>query len=58
VQDLLRADEGNTAGFFPWGQDLVQFQEYVFLVVRNQWEMGARNMTEGYNIWAKFTYAF
>jgi hypothetical protein len=30
----------------------------MFFSLRNQWEMGARNKTEGYNLRGKFTYAF
>ena len=58
VQDLLRADEGYRSQVFSIGPGLWYNHKNMFFSLRNQWEMGAKNKTEGYNIWAKFTYAF
>jgi len=58
VQELLRADEGYRSQVFAAGPGIWYQHKNMFFELRNQWEMGARNKTEGYNIWAKFTYAF
>jgi len=58
VQDLLRNDEGNHSRVFAVGPGIWYNYKNMFFSLRNQWEMAARNKTEGYNIWGKFTYAF
>ncbi len=58
VQDLLRADEGHHSQVFAVGPGIWYQNKNMFFSLRNQWEMAAENKTEGYNIWAKFTYAF
>lgn len=58
VQDLLRADEGHHSQVFSVGPGIWYNYKNMFFSLRNQWEMGAKNKTEGYNIWGKFTYAF
>ncbi len=58
VADLLRADEGYRSTVFAVGPGIWYNHQNMFFSLRNQWEMGAENKTEGYNIWAKFTYAF
>ena len=58
VQELLKADEGYRSQVFAIGPGIWYNYKNMFFELRNQWEMGAQNKTEGYNIWAKFTYAF
>lgn len=58
VSDLLRADEGYHSQVFAVGPGIWYNHKNMFFSLRNQWEMAAENKTEGYNIWAKFTYAF
>jgi hypothetical protein len=58
VQDLLRKDEGNHSRVFAMGPGIWYNYKNMFFSLRNQWEMGARNKSEGYNLWGKFTYAF
>ncbi len=58
VQELLRADEGNRSTVFAAGPGIWYNHKNMFFSLRNQWEMAAENKTEGYNVWAKFTYAF
>jgi len=58
VQELLRADEGMHSEVFAVGPGIWYNHKNMFFSLRNQWEMAAKNKTEGYNIWAKFTYAF
>ncbi|HEB68692.1 MAG TPA: hypothetical protein ENI88_03615 [Desulfobulbus sp.] len=58
VQELLKADEGYRSQVFAVGPGVWYNYKNMFFSLRNQWEMGAKNKTEGYNIWAKFTYAF
>ena len=58
VQDLLRADEGYRSTVFAVGPGIWYNNKNMFFSLRNQWEMAAENKTEGFNIWAKFTYAF
>jgi hypothetical protein len=58
VQDLLRADEGHHSTVFAVGPGIWYNHKNMFFSLRNQYEMAAENKTEGYNIWAKFTYAF
>ena len=58
VQDLLRADEGSHSTVFAAGPGIWYNHKNMFFSLRNQWEMAAENKTEGYNVWAKFTYAF
>ncbi len=56
--DLLRADEGMRSKVFAVGPGIWYNHKNMFFSLRNQWEMAAENKTEGYNVWAKFTYAF
>ncbi len=58
VQELLKADEGYRSQVFAIGPGIWYNYKNMFFELRNQWEMGAQNKTEGYNIWAKFTYVF
>ncbi len=58
VRDLLRQDEENHSRVFAVGPGLWYNYKNMFFSLRNQYELGARNTTQGYNIWAKFTYAF
>ncbi len=58
VRELLRRDEGNRGRVFAVGPGLWYNYKNMFFSLRNQYELGARNRTQGYNIWAKFTYAF
>jgi len=58
VQELLKADEGYHSQVFAVGPGVWYNHKNMFFSLRNQWEMAAKNKTEGYNIWAKFTYAF
>lgn len=58
VTDLLQADEGYRSTVFAVGPGIWYNYQNMFFSLRNQWEMAAENKTEGYNIWAKFTYAF
>ncbi len=58
VQELLRADEGYRSMVFAAGPGIWYNHKNMFFSLRNQWEMAAENKTEGYNVWAKFTYAF
>ncbi len=58
VQSLLREDEGKHSQVFAMGPGIWYNNKNMFFSLRNQWEMAAKNKTEGYNIWAKFTYAF
>ena len=58
VQDLLQADEGYHSQVFAVGPGIWYNYKNMFFSLRNQWEMLAKNKTEGYNIWAKFIYAF
>lgn len=58
VQGLLREDEGHLSEVFAIGPGIrYSFKNMVFSL-RSQWEMAAKNKTEGYNVWAKFIYAF
>ncbi len=56
--DLLRADEEMHSKVFAVGPGIWYNHNNMFFSLRNQWEMAAENKTEGYNVWAKFTYAF
>ncbi len=58
VQDLLRDDEDNHSRVFAMGPGIWYNHKNMFFSLRNQWEMAAKNKTEGYNVWGKFTYAF
>ncbi len=58
VQALLKQDEGNRSQVFAVGPGIWYNHRNMFFSLRNQWEMAAENKTEGYNVWAKFTYAF
>ncbi len=58
VQALLKRDEGNHSQVFAMGPGIWYNHKNMFFSLRNQWEMAAKNKTEGYNVWAKFTYAF
>lgn len=58
VQELLKADEGYRSQVFAIGPGIWYNYKNMFFELRNQWEMGAKNKTEGFNIWGKFTYAF
>jgi len=58
VQELLRADEGYHSRVFAMGPGVWYNYKNMFFSLRNQWEMAARNKTEGFNLWGKFTYAF
>lgn len=58
VQALLRDDEDNHSTVFAAGPGIWYNYKNMFFSLRNQWEMAAENKTEGYNVWAKFTYAF
>ncbi len=58
VQDLLNDDEDNRSRVFAAGPGLWYNHKNMFLSLRSQIEMGAKNKTEGINVWAKFTYAF
>ncbi len=58
VRELLRQGEDNHGRVFAIGPGLWYNYKNMFFSLRNQYELGARNRTEGYNIWAKFTYAF
>ena len=58
VQNLLRQDEGNHSRVFAMGPGIWYNYKNMFFSLRNQWEMAARNKTEGHNIWGKFTYVF
>ncbi len=58
VQALLKEDEGNRSQVFAMGPGIWYNHKNMFFSLRNQWEMAAKNKTEGYNVWAKFTYAF
>ena len=58
VQALLRADEGFRSQVFAIGPGIWYNHKNMFFSLRNQWETAAKNKTEGYNLWAKFTYAF
>ncbi|OQX10058.1 MAG: hypothetical protein BWK76_21295 [Desulfobulbaceae bacterium A2] len=58
MQALLRDDEDNHSRVFAVGPGLWYNYKNMFFTLRNQYEMAAKNKTEGFNIWAKFTYAF
>lgn len=58
VQAMLRADEESHSRVFSAGPGIWYNHKNMFFSLRNQWEMAAKNKTEGYNVWAKFTYAF
>ena len=58
VQSLLREDEGHYSEVFAIGPGIRYSFKNMVLSLRSQWEMAAKNKTEGYNIWAKFIYAF
>lgn len=58
VQALLREDEGKHSQVFAVGPGIWYNHKNMFFSLRNQWEMAAKNKSEGYNVWAKFTYAF
>ena len=58
VQALLKDDEGNHSKVLSVGPGIWYNHKNMFFSLRNQWEMAAKNKTEGYNLWAKFTYAF
>lgn len=58
VQELLRQDEGNRSRVFAVGPGVQYKYKNMFFELRSQWEMEARNKTEGQANWFKFTYAF
>ncbi|CAK0780327.1 Phenol degradation protein meta [Gammaproteobacteria bacterium] len=58
VRDLLKADEGQHSRVFAVGPGIWYNQKNMFFELRSQFEMDARNKTEGQNVWLKFTYAF
>ena len=58
VKALLSEDEGHLSRVFAIGPGLRYKYKNMVFSLRSQWEMAARNKTEGYNIWAKFIYAF
>ena len=58
VQELLRADEGYHSQVFAAGPGIWYNHKNMFFELRSQFEMNAKNKTEGQNVWFKFTYAF
>ena len=58
VQGLLQADERAHSRVFAMGPGIWYNHKNMFFSLRNQWEMAARNKTEGFNLWGKFIYAF
>lgn len=58
VQALLKDDEGNRSRVFAVGPGVWYNHKNMFFSLRSQFETGAKNKTEGLNVWAKFTYAF
>jgi hypothetical protein len=58
VQDLLRADEGMHSSVFAAGPGIWYNHKNMFFELRSQFEMSAKNKSEGQNIWFKFIYAF
>ena len=58
VQDLLKDDEANRSEVFAVGPGMWYNYKNMFFSLRTQWEMGAKNKSQGQNVWFKFTYAF
>ncbi len=45
-------------GYISMGPGIWYNHKNMFFSLRNQWKMAAKNKTERYNVWGKFTYAF
>lgn len=58
VRELLKQDEENRSKVFAIGPGVQYNYKNMFFELRSQWEMEARNKTEGQATWLKFTYAF
>jgi len=58
VAELLRQEEGCHSRVFAVGPGIWYNHKNMFFELRTQFETGARNKTEGHNVWFKFTYAF
>ncbi|MBN2331482.1 MAG: transporter [Deltaproteobacteria bacterium] len=58
VQALLADDEENHSEVFAVGPGIWYNYQNMFFSLRSQWEMGARNKSEGSSHWFKFTYVF
>ncbi|MEA3333437.1 MAG: transporter [Pseudomonadota bacterium] len=58
VRDLLKADEGNHSEVFAIGPGLWYNYKNMFFTLRTQFEMDAKNKTEGQNVIFNFVYAF
>ena len=58
VKALLDEDEGNHSQVFAVGPGIFYNYKNMFFSLRSQWEMDAKNKTEGANVWLKFIYKF
>ncbi|MFP3983560.1 MAG: transporter [Desulfurivibrionaceae bacterium] len=58
VRSMLKEDEGEHSRVFAAGPGIRYNYKNMFFSLRSQFEMAAKNKTEGDNIWFKFTYAF
>ncbi len=54
----LKQDEGHKSRVFAVGPGIHYKYQNMFFELRTQWEMEAKNKTEGQSTWFKFTYAF
>ncbi len=55
---LLKDDENNLSRVWGIGPGIWYHRKNIFLTLRTQFEGGARNKTEGKNVWFKFIYLF
>lgn len=55
---LLKEDEGKHSRVFAAGPGIWYNYRNMFFSLRSQFEMAAKNKTEGNNVWFKFTYGF
>ncbi len=58
VRDLLKDDEGYHSEVFAVGPGIWYNYKNMFFELRTQFEMGAKNKTEGQNVWFTMVYCF
>jgi hypothetical protein len=58
VQASLKEEEDNLSRVWAIGPGLWYQHKNMFFELRSQFEMEAKNITEGFNTWFKFSYVF
>ena len=58
IRQRLKTDEGCKGQVFSVGPGIWYHKKNWFLSLRSQWEMAAKNRTEGANAWFMFIYSF